>query len=189
MFIGIFAAELTTSFHSNANKAGALKTISIAERQAAIENIAPEESGEEIPADQFEYAVELIKRYETLHTLRHWPYIGYGHLVQKGENFSRRNYSEKEAEEILRADLRKFCGMFKDYGKDSLLLGVLAYSVGPYRLLGAGKKMPMSQMLKKLENGNRDIRDEYISYCKYKGRTHKGLLERRIDEFESLYLN
>lgn len=142
----------------------------------------------QIPQRKFEEAVKIIKKYETIHTTAHWPYIGYGHLVQKNEKYARRNYSEKESDEILRKDLRKFCDMFSAYGKDRLLLGVLAYSIGPFRLLGAGK-MPKSNLLKKLENGNRNIRADYLAYSKYKGRAHSTLQKRRMEEFEALYID
>ncbi len=33
----------------------------------------------------FERAVLIIKHYETLHRPKHWPTIGYGHVVQPGE--------------------------------------------------------------------------------------------------------
>ena len=39
-------------------------------------------------ASEFEQAVELIKKYETLHTAKNWPLIGYGHKVQPGENIA-----------------------------------------------------------------------------------------------------
>lgn len=39
----------------------------------------------------FETAVEIIKKYETLHTPRNWPYIGYGHRVLPGENTRPKN--------------------------------------------------------------------------------------------------
>ncbi len=145
-------------------------------------NIVAEEDDD----DAFERAVELIKKYETLHTVAHWPYIGYGHRVKKGESFARRNLSEKEADELLRKDLKEYVALFSDYEEDALMLGVLAYSVGPYRLLGAGKRAK-SELLKKLENGNRDIRNEYLAFSKYRGRHHKGLHKRRTEEFEMLY--
>ncbi len=30
----------------------------------------------------FERAVLIIKKFETLHKPKHWPYVGYGHQVQ-----------------------------------------------------------------------------------------------------------
>ena len=42
--------------------------------------------------------------------------------------------------------------MFRKYGKDSLLLAVLAYNVGPYKILG-NKRFPKSRLLQKIEHG------------------------------------
>ena len=79
----------------------------------------------------FEQAVEIIKKYEGLHSARHWPLVGYGHKVLPGEKFNRnRPLSEVEAEALLRKDLLKNCAVFREFGADSLLLGVLAYNIG-----------------------------------------------------------
>ena len=136
--------------------------------------------------EDFEKAVEIIKKYETIHPVSRWPYVGYGHLVKKGEKIPRRQMSEKEADALLRKDLREYTELFEDYGKDQLLLGVLAYSVGPYRLLGA-QKMKKSRLLDKLESGNRDIKNENLSYSRFKGRRHNGLLSRRHEEYSALF--
>ena len=37
----------------------------------------------------FERAVLIIKKFETMHHPKHWPYIGYGHQVQPGEPYRR----------------------------------------------------------------------------------------------------
>jgi len=64
--------------------------------------------------------------------------------------------------------------MFRQFGKDSLLLATLAYNIGPYRMLGSGK-IPKST-LRKLEAGDRNIYREYIAFCNYKGKRHAMLL-------------
>ena len=87
----------------------------------------------------------------------------------------------------VRKDLRKFCAMFQQFGKDSLLLATLAYNVGPYRLLGSGK-IPKSTLIRKLEAGDRNIYREYIAFCNYKGKRHAMLLKRRKAEFALLYV-
>ena len=92
-----------------------------------------------------------------------------------------------QADELLRKDLRKFCAMFRQFGKDSLLLATLAYNVGPYRLLGS-KTIPKSTLIKKLEAGDRNIYREYIAFCNYKGKRHAMLLKRRKAEFALLYI-
>ena len=95
--------------------------------------------------------------------------------------------TRKQGEALLRKDLRKFCAMFRQFGKDSLLLGTLAYNVGPYRLLGSDK-IPKSKLIRKLEAGDRNIYQEYIAFCNYKGKRHKMLRKRRKAEFALLYI-
>ena len=71
----------------------------------------------------FERAVLIIKKFETLHEPKHWPYVGYGHQVQPGEPYRRGvQLTEKQADALLRKDLAKFCAMYSKYGKDSVLL-------------------------------------------------------------------
>ena len=112
---------------------------------------------------------------------------GWGHQVQPGERYSARTMTKRQADALLRKDLRKFCAMFQQFGKDSLLLATLAYNVGPYRLLGSGK-IPKSTLIRKLEAGDRNIYREYIAFCNYKGKRHAMLLKRRKAEFALLYV-
>ena len=129
----------------------------------------------------FERAVIIIKKFETLHKPKHWPYVGYGHQVQPGEPYRRGvQLNEKQADALLRKDLRKFVSLYKSYGKDALLLGVLAYNCGP----GTVNK---STVLKKLKSGNRDIFKSYTAHCRYKGKFHKQLYQRRLTEFAALF--
>lgn len=129
----------------------------------------------------FERAVIIIKKFETLHKSKHWPYVGYGHQVQPGEPYRRGvQLTEKQADALLRKDLQKFVSLYKAYGKDALLLGVLAYNCGP----GVVNK---STVLKKLKSGNRDIFKSYTAHCRYKGKFHKQLHQRRMMEWAILY--
>ena len=131
----------------------------------------------------FERAVIIIKKYETLHdSRRHWPYLGYGHRKLPGEKyFKGYRMGEKEADALLRKDLRKFIAIFKDLpANDALLLGVLSYNIGP----GAVKK---SSVYRKLKSGNRNIYKSYTSHCRYKGKFHRQLHERRMMEFAALF--
>ena len=131
----------------------------------------------------FERAVIIIKKYETLHRPKDYPYVGYGHRVLPGEPYRRGvQLTEKQADALLRKDLRKFISLYKAYGKDALLLGVLAYNCGP----GVVNK---STILKKLKSGNRDIFKSYTAHCRYKGKFHKQLHHRRLTEFAALYSN
>lgn len=130
----------------------------------------------------FEKAVEIIKKYEGLHQPRHWPLIGYGHLVQTGEKYNRsKPLGEKEAEALLRKDLLKNCAVFRSFGPDSLILGVLAYNIGS----GAVMK---SSVVKKLKAGDRNIYDNYVAHSRYKGKVHQQIKRRRIEEFENLFI-
>lgn len=90
--------------------------------------------------------------------------------------------TEQQADSLLRSDLRQMCRVFRRFGSDSLLLGVLAYNVGEYRLLGYGEH-PKSRLIEKLEAGDRDIYGEYVSFRKYKGKVLPSLERRRKMEF------
>ena len=135
----------------------------------------------------FERAVRCTKYFEGWHSEKHHPYVGYGHKLLPGEKFSARTMTKRQADALLRKDLRKFCTMFRKFWRDSLLLATLAYNVGPYRLLGSGK-IPKSTLIKKLEAGDRDIYREYTAFCNYKGKRHAMLLKRRKAEFALLYI-
>lgn len=119
------------------------------DRQAAIYQLPP-----------FERAVRCTKYFEGWHSEKHHPYVGWGHRLQSGERYSARTMTKRQADALLRKDLRKFCAMFRQFGRDSLLLATLAYNVGPYRLLGSGK-IPKSTLIRKLEAGDRNIYREY----------------------------
>ena len=134
----------------------------------------------------FERAVVCIKHFEGLHGFKDAPYVGYGHKLQKGERFTAA-MTERQADSLLRADLMKRFASFQRFGKDALLLTVLSYNVGEYRLLGSGKR-PKSRLVRKLELGDRDIYREYVSFCRYKGKVLRGLVKRRKVEFALFYI-
>lgn len=144
------------------------------------------ENPEREKQDRFSLAVECIKRFEGWHSSRHYPYVGWGHCLQPGEKYSAHTMTRQQADELLRKDLRKFCAMFRQFGKDSLLLATLAYNVGPYRLLGS-KKIPKSSLVKKLEAGNRNIYKEYVSFRCYKGKVVPSIERRRKVEYLLLF--
>lgn len=54
----------------------------------------------------YERVVQIIKTFETHLHLCHWPTICYGHVVQRGERFAKRQYTEREADALLRHDLK-----------------------------------------------------------------------------------
>lgn len=134
----------------------------------------------------FDVAVRCVKQFEGWHTARDTPYIGYGHRLLSGEKLTA-NLTEMQADSLLRSDLRKRCATFRKFGKDSLLLGVLSYNVGEYRLLGYGK-IPKSRLIRKLEQGDRDIYKEYISFRMYRGKVVPSLERRRKTEFKLLFV-
>ncbi|WP_289756924.1 lysozyme [Muribaculum intestinale] len=132
----------------------------------------------------FERAVLIIKKFETLHKPKHWPYVGYGHCVQPGDPYRRGcQLTERQADALLRKDLRKFVSLYKHMGeKNAILLGTLAYNIGP----GAVNK---SSVYRKLKRGDTNIYKEYTSHCHYKGKFHRQLHQRRQTEYKLLFSN
>ena len=146
------------------------------EQQSSIFSLSP-----------FERAVCCIKYYEGMHRRKDYPYVGYGHKVKAGEHYSS-NMSLKEADLLLRKDLTSLCNLFSKYGKDSLLLAALAYNVGPYRVMGLKGKYPKSNLLKKIEAGIRDFKDDYVEFCHWKGKKVASIERRRYAEYQLLYV-
>lgn len=135
----------------------------------------------------FERAVLIIRYYEALHGKEKWPTIGFGHVVQPGEPYKEGvSLTEREADALLRKDLKKFCAMFRSFGKDSLLLACVSYNCGPAKILG-GNGYKRSWLIRKLESGNRDILKEYLSFCHYNGKVHQGIRRRRWVEYRLLW--
>ena len=134
---------------------------------------------EKVEPDLFEDAVRLIKKYEGWHYARDHPYVGYGHRLLPTDTFGS-DISESFADSILRSDLKKKCAVFRHFGADSLLLGVLAVNVGENRVL-------RSKLVKKLEASDKNIREEYLSFRKYKGKVVHSLERRRKEEYDLLF--
>lgn len=131
--------------------------------------------------DLFEDAVQLIKKYEGWHHARDQPYVGYGRRLLPTDTFGS-DISESFADSLLRSDLKKKCAVFRRFGSDSLLLGVLAFNVGESQVL-------RSKLVKKLQTGDRNIREEYLSFRMYKGKVVRSLERRREEEYELLKSN
>lgn len=134
----------------------------------------------------FSKAIACVKKFEGWHTSRNYPYVGWGHCLLPGEKLDS-HLTKAQGDSLLRVDLRKRCVTFRRFKKDSLLLAVLSYQVGEYRLLGYGK-IPKSNLIRKLERGDRNIYKEYISYRMWKGKVIRSIERRRKCEFALLYI-
>ena len=133
----------------------------------------------------FERAVAIVKHFEGWHGPEAGGYVGYGHRILPGEDLSH-DLTEEEADSLLRADLLARCAIFRRFGADSLLLATLSYQVGHSRLLGYGK-YPKSRLVQKLEQGDRGIYREYVSFRCWKGKVVPSIEKRRKVEFEMLF--
>ena len=134
---------------------------------------------------QFEMAVACIKHFEGWHNMK--TYVGYGHQVQKGERYSARTLTKEQGDLLLRLDLMRNLYLFRSYGKDALLLSVLAYNVGPYAILGTSKR-PKSRLLRKIERGDRNIYNDYIAFCRWHGRQVPSIKFRRQVEYDLFFM-
>ena len=74
----------------------------------------------------FERAVCCTKYFEGWHSEKHHPYVGWGHKILPGERYSARTMTKRQADAFLRKDMRKFCAMFRQFGKDSILLSEIS---------------------------------------------------------------
>lgn len=80
--------------------------------------------------------------------------------------------TERQADALLRSDLRKICAMFRGFGRDSLLLAALAYNVE------CGKVMK-SQMYAKMRSANRKIYSDYVDFKRRNGKIVPSIERRR----------
>ena len=148
-------------------------------------NAAPQNFLNLMKLPPFERAVTITKYFEQWHSKKNYPYIGWGHRILPNEKLTY-PITKQQADSILRSDLRKNCALFRQYGADSLLLGCISYNCGCASLLGS-KTRPKSSLLKKLDAGNRNIVDDVLEFCHYKGKRHPYILRRRWLEYLLLY--
>ena len=73
-----------------------------------------------------ERAFLCTRYFEGWHDQSCYPYIGWGHRLQPGERYSARTMTKRQADALLRKDLRKFIAMFRRFGADSLLLSEIS---------------------------------------------------------------
>lgn len=135
---------------------------------------------------KFERAVLLIKHCEGMHSQKDYPYVGYGHRLQPGENLTSK-ITKRQADSLLRSDLKKLCFLFRDYGTSTILLATLAYNCGHVSILG-DKNKPESRLIQKIKRGEKNIENEYITFCKWK-KVIPSIKRRRLMELMLLYLN
>lgn len=139
-------------------------------------------AGDFMSLSLYERAILLIKHFETLHRPKHWPYVGYGHQVQPRDPYRRGvQLTEAQADALLRKDFNYFCSLYRHMGRDSIICAALAYNCGP----GVVNK---STFYKKLKSGNRDIAASYAAHCRYRGKPHPGLRDRRLAELTLLFI-
>lgn len=142
---------------------------------------ANSQSAKKVYSKEFETAVTVIKKYEGLHK-NHATCVGYGHTVVAGDGFKRRqNLSEAQADKLLRDDLSKLCAKYRSFGKDSMILAALAYNIGT-------GNVAKSTVYKRLKAGNRDIKEIYLTYCRYRGKVMSQIKRRRAEEYELLFI-
>lgn len=129
----------------------------------------------------FEKAIEIIKKYETLHKAGDWPYIGYGHRARAGEGYKRGVVlSQAQAESLLRKDLKKYIRSFSAYGPKAILLGTLSYNIGT-------SAVKRSEVIKNINGTKQQLRIAYLAHCRFQGMEHAQIRQRRIEEFDTLY--
>lgn len=132
-----------------------------------------------LECDLFDEAVDFIIAHEGWHNETHYPYVGYGHKLIKTDTFNH-NISKDFAKQLVAKDLKSKCKVFREFGKDSLLLGLLAYNIGENKVLS-------SRLVRKIKAKDRNIYDEYIGFCYYKGKLLPSLRRRRIKEYNQFF--
>lgn len=134
---------------------------------------------------KFERAVLLIKHCEGMHSKKDYPYVGYGHRLQPGEKLTSK-ITKRQADSLLRSDLKKLCFLFRDYGSNTILLATLTYNCGHVPILG-DKNKPESRLIQKIKRGEKNIENEYIAFCNWKGKVIPSIKKRRWMELKLLY--
>ena len=66
-------------------------------------------------------------------------------------------------------------------------LAALSYNIGPYKVTGYKGKYPKSSVLKKLEVDNRNIGDDYVNHCHWRGKRIPSIERRRYAELMLLF--
>lgn len=111
---------------------------------------------------------QYIKKCEGLLLKKQNNFIGYGHYDFTGQLDS---VTEEQADSILDADMSECIQIIEGYYPNqpfnkTIALAMLLYNIG----IGSFTKKGMHKSVNK---------DVWLSFCHYKGKVHKGLLERR----------
>jgi hypothetical protein len=143
-----------------------------------------------IDAVNYQLAVNHIKYYEVdtfrthAYDLDGDVYIGYGHLVQSGYS---KPITESQGDSILQADLMR-CIQYVNkkydvWGDQALALALLYYNV-------SWKSIHGSQLHQQLlgEKNEEKMKPSWLSLCRFRGKEHRLLKERRIFE-TNLFFN
>lgn len=77
--------------------------------------------------------------------------------------------TERQADALLRKNLRKFCALYRSFGADSILLPCVSYNCGHEKIIG-GQGYAKSRLIRKLEAGKRNILTDYLAFCHYNGK-------------------
>ncbi len=133
-----------------------------------------------------ERAAFLIRHFEGWH-VNQGNYIGWGHRLQPGEKLTQ-NITRAQGDSLLYEDLRKLFQHYKGYGDYALCLTVLSYNVGPGTILGSRTRKP-SRLIQKIRQGRKDIEEDYLGFCRWKGREIPSIRRRRWVEFHYLFAN
>ena len=134
----------------------------------------------------YQYAVNVIKKYEKYsnkeYNLFGDRYIGYGHLIKKGDTMT--SLTEMQADSLLRVDLNYSLKMVKSCTnripvKRKMLLACFVFNCGIGRLKS-------SVLLSLINNHKPDsiIEKQYLGYVFANGEMIPKLKLRRIDEFK-----
>lgn len=132
-------------------------------------------------------AMVIIRKYETWH---HWPkykpYVGWGHCLLKKDSCLSLPITREQGDSILVEDLKQKMSVFNQLPfPEQLLLGMLAYNVGEYKIINPDKTSK-TRLSKAIYEGQccDSVFVHYVSFCRYKRLEHALLKKRRVEEFE-----
>lgn len=150
-------------------------------------NIELERISDSISKDSvclFNKAVKLIKESEGWHDASHYPYVGYGHKLLKGDDFDH-NISESFAEKILIKDLISKMDHFKELPyRKRLLMGLISYNIGEFKI----KNSSAYKLISKQETINlKELKEKYIVWNMWNGKRIASIKRRRIREFNLIF--